>query len=796
MKQINRVAVLGAGVMGATIAAHLANAGLQVELLDIVPKEPNTEEQSRGLTLESPQVRDRIATDGLKALQKQKPAPFYLPDYARQIRPGNFEDHLERLRECDWVVEVVIEHLPIKLQLLDKIAPHIKPGAVLSTNTSGLSVNAMAEALPAELRQRFLVTHFFNPPRYMRLLEMVPCNETAPEVMESMAEFVSRRLGKGVVYAKDTPNFVANRIGVYAIFKGMQHMQAMGLSIEAVDAIAGPATARPKSAAFRTADLVGNDTLVHVANNSYQQLPDDEEREVFKVPAFLKTMVENGLLGNKSRKGFYQKITDAEGNKQILAYDWKTGEYRPAEKPQYVSLAAVKQVDDPARRVREVVAGSDEAAEYAWRTLRDTLIYTVNRIPEIADDVVNVDNAMRWGFNWEIGPFEMLDAIGVKAFVARAEKDGVAVPEALRGVERFYRYSDHGLPEYYDLAAREFRLVPQAEGSVNLEIIRRSGGVVEKNAGASLHDLGDGVFCLEFHSKMNSISGDILSLTQKAVARAESDGVGLVIGNQGVNFSVGANLMMLAVALAEGAFEDIDLMVRMFQKATMAVKYAKVPTVAAPFGMTLGGGAEFTLHADAVVAHAETYMGLVEIGVGLLPAGGGTKEMCLRAVELARQYETDVSPFLFKNFRNIGMAKVSMGAAELYGMGYLRQGDAITMDRDRQIADAKQKVLALARNYRPVQPVEELPAPGRSVAASIKSQLWNLHQGGFVTEYEQFLGGTIAEVVCGGDVPAGTPISEEYLLRLEREAFLKLCGQKKTAERIQHMLKKGKPLRN
>jgi len=796
MRQINRVAVLGAGVMGAVTAAHLANAGLQVELLDMVPRKLNDEEQAKGLTLADPRVRNRIAAAGLDGLQKLKPAPLYLPDYARQIRIGNFDDDLDRLAKCDWVIEVVVEHLPIKLQLLEKIVPHLQSGTILSTNTSGLSVNAMAEVLPQEVRRNFLATHFFNPPRYMRLMEIVACHETDPDVVRQMAEFMSRKLGKGIVYAKDTANFIANRISVFAIFKGMQHMQEMGLSVETVDAVAGPATARPKSAVFRTADLVGVDTLVHVATNTYEMLPDDEERDVFKVPEFMLKMVNKGLHGNKSRKGFYQKTTSVDGEKVILAYNWQTGEYAPLEKPQFASLTAVKMVDDPAHKVKMVLDGQDEAADYAWRTLRDTLIYTVKRIPEIADDVVNVDNAMKWGFNWEIGPFEMLDAIGVKAFVARAQKDGINVPEALQGVESFYRYNEQGRKEYFDLLERVYQPVPLPVGGLDLEVIRHSGGVVENNAGASLHDLGDGVFCLEFHSKMNSISGDILSLTTKATARAEAEGVGLVVANQGVNFSVGANLMLLAVALAEGALEDVDLMVRLFQKATMSLKYSKVPTVVAPFGMTLGGGAEFTLHADAIVAHAETYMGLVEIGVGLLPAGGGTKEMCLRAVEQARLYQTDVSPFLFKNFQNIGMAKVSMGAAELRGLGYLRQGDGITMDKDRLIADAKQKVLALASNYRPSSPVTELPAPGRSVAASIKSQLWNMGQGGFITAYEEFLGGTIADVICGGDVPAGTLISEDYLLRLEREAFLKLCSQQKTAERIQHMLKKNKPLRN
>ena len=795
MRQINRVAVLGAGVMGATIAAHLANAGLDILLLDIVPKELNGEEQAAGLSMTSPLVRNRIATAGLAGLMKMKPAPLYLAKYAAQITCGNFDDDLPKLQECDWVVEVVIEHLPIKLGLFKKLVPHLKAGAVLTTNTSGLSVNAMAEALPVDVRRNFMVTHFFNPPRYMRLLEIVPCKESDPAVVGEMAEFISRRLGKGIVHAKDTPNFIANRIGVYAIYKGMQHMIEMGMTVEEVDAIAGPATARPKSAAFRTADLVGIDTLIHVGNNSYELLVEDEEREVFKVPAFMSKMVEAGLLGNKSKAGFYKK-EQVDGKRQVFYFDYSSGEYKPAAKPKFPSITAVKMVDDPAQKVKMVVEGGDKAADYAWKNLRDTLIYAVNRIPEIADDVVNVDNAMKWGFNWEIGPFEMLDAIGVAVFVKRAEKDGMTVPAVLKRVERFYRFNDAGQKEYYDLQTGEYKPFPLKPGQINLQILKKSGGLVEKNANCSLVDLGDGVFGFEFHSKMNCISGDILSMTHKAIKRAESEGVGLVIGNQGANFSVGANLMMLAVALAEGAYEDIDLMVRAFQKATMAVKYAKVPVVAAPFGMTLGGGCEFSLHADAINAFAETYMGMVEIGVGLLPAGGGTKEMCLRSVELAQQYETDPTPYVFKHFKQIGMANVSMGAAELRGLNYMRPGDSISMDLDRLISDAKQKVLALAVNYRPGKPLENIPAPGRSIAASIKTNLWNLQMGGFVTAYEQEIGGIIADVICGGDVPAGTPVSEDYLLQLERQAFLKLCGNKKTAERIQSMLKTGKPLRN
>ncbi len=795
MNQINRVAVLGAGVMGATIAAHLANAGLEILLLDIVPKELDKREEAQGLTLDSPAVRNRIAASGLKGLLKMKPAPFYLADFARQIEVGNLEDDLGKLKECDWIIEVVVEYMPIKLDLLKKVVPHLAPGAILSTNTSGLSVNQMAEVLPDEVRKNFLATHFFNPPRYMRLMEIVPCTDTDPEVMQGLADFIARRLGKGIVYAKDTTNFIANRIGTYAIFKGIQHMTDLGLSVEEVDAVAGSATARPKSAAFRTADLVGLDTLAHVAANSHDLLPDDEEREVFKLPGFIKTMIDNGQLGNKARKGFYKKEM-VDGKRQIFYLDYNSGEYVPLAKPKFPSIMAVKQVDDPGQKVKMVVSGDDKGAEFAWKSIRDTLIYAVNRIPEIADDVVNVDNAMRWGFNWEIGPFEMFDAIGVQNFVKLAEKDGVAVPESLKSVESFYRFNEDGMKEYYDLLKGEYAAVPVKKGQVQLEILKKSGRVVEKNGNCSVIDLGDGVFGFEFHSKMNAISGDILAMTHKAVKRAENEGVGLVIGNRGANFSVGANLMMMAVAMAEGAYDDINMVLRAFQKATMAVKYAKVPVVTAPFNMTLGGGAEFCLHADSINAYSETYMGLVEIGVGLLPGGGGTKEMSIRAIKLAQQYKTDVQPFIVKNFEQIAMAKVSMGAAELAPMGYLRNGDSITMDIDQLITDAKQKVLALAVNYRPKRRAENLPAPGRGIASAIKSQLWNMKMGNFITEYEMEMGTIIAQVMCGGDVNPGTLITEDYLLKLERENFLKLAGNKKTAERIQHMLKRGKPLRN
>jgi 3-hydroxyacyl-CoA dehydrogenase len=773
--------------MGATIAAHLANAGIQVLLLDIVPKDLQDDLQAVG--------RSRIADTALAGLLKMKPAAFFLPGYTANIQAGNFDDDSAKLKECDWVIEVVIENMAIKKQLFtEKIVPNLKEGAILSTNTSGLSVNEMAECLPESVRKNFLVTHFFNPPRYMRLMEIVSCRSTAPEVAAFMGDFISRRLGKGIVTAKDTPNFIANRIGVYAICNCIRTMMAMGMTVEEVDAVAGPATARPKSAAFRTADLVGLDTLQHVAGNSFELLSNDEQRDIFKLPDFFKDMVAKGLLGNKSKQGFFKKVKGEKGQ-EFFYYDYTTGEYAPAQRPKFASIEAAKSIDDPAKRLQALVLADDKAARFAWVNLRDTLIYTFNRIPEIADDIVNIDNAMKWGFNWEIGPFEMLDAIGVANFVQRAEKDGVQVPEGLKAVESFYKF-ENGQNYYYSILEREYRVVPQKAGHISLTLLKKNNKVVEKNSGASVIDLGDGVFCLEFHTKMNAIGNEILAMIHKAIKRTEAEGVGLVIANEGAMFSAGANLMLLVMAVAEGAFDEINMTVRTFQKAMMAIKYSKIPVVAAPHNLVMGGGCETCLHSDAIIPHAETYMGLVELGVGLLPAGGGTKEMAIRAIKLAEEYDMDATPFIFKNFMNIAMAKVSMSAAELGPMGFMRQGDAITMDIDKRIHDAKLKAISLAANYRPGIPLSGLKAPGRSIAASIKSQLWNMQQGAFISEYDQYLAGMVADVITGGNVPAGTLITEEYLLELEREAFLRLCGQKKTLERIQHMLKKGKPLRN
>ncbi len=779
MREINKVAVLGAGVMGSTIAAHLANAGIEVILLDL----PSDDDPNK------------IAKKGLEAALNAKPAAFYLKDYASFISIGNFRDDMPKIKECDWVIEVVVENMDIKKKLLDQVVPHLNKESVLSTNTSGLSINEMADHIPEEFRKNFLVTHFFNPPRYMRLVEIVPSKFTDEQVVKDMAEFIAHRLGKGIVYGKDTPNFVANRIGVYSMLNGMKYMLEMGLTIEEVDKIVGPATARAGSAAFKTGDLVGIDTLVHVAENTYELLKDDDEREIFKVPEFIKKMVEKGLLGNKTKQGFYKKEKTGEGTKRYY-FDYNKMEYVPLQKPKFPSIETAKQIDDPAKRLKAVITAKDKAAEFAWKNTRDTIIYSIKRIPEIADDVVNIDNAMKWGFGWELGPFEMLDAIGIEYFIDRCEKEGVTVPDAIKGTERIYKL-EKGKKYYYDLIDKTYKQIEYPKTYMSLEILKSENRVVEKNSGADIIDLGDGVFLVEFHTKMNAIGAEIITMLNKAIKRAEKEGVGVVIANEGKKaFSAGANLMFIASLIAEGDFTMLAEAVRTFQKATMLIKYSKIPVVAAPHALTLGGGCEICLHADSVCAHAETYMGLVEVGVGLIPAGGGTKEVALRAIELAENNGLDVSPLIFKGFQNIGTAKVSSSADELFKMGYLRHGDSVTINIDNLIHDAKQKVLALATNYRPKKPREDIPAPGRDVAASIKSQLWNMKMGNQITEYEEYLGGLIANVMCGGDVLPGTPITEEYLLDLEREAFLKACGNKKTIERIQHMLKTGKPLRN
>jgi len=788
--QIKRAAVLGAGVMGANIAAHLANSGLEVVLLDIVPKELNEAETSKGLTLESPEVRNRFATAGLHGSIKGR--GFYSADYTRQMTIGNFEDDIALLQECDWVVEVVLENMEIKKSLfIEKVVPNLKKGAILTTNTSGLSVNEMAEVLPEEVRKNFLVTHYFNPPRYMRLLELVGSKYTAPATMEFMTEFCSRRLGKGIVIGKDTPNFIANRIGVFSMCNGMHHMEEMGLSAQQVDAISGPATARPGSALCKLFDLVGIDTLGLVAANTYRLVTEDEDRANFDLPKFVKDMVANGLIGRKAGKGFYRREKDGA----TFCYDYRTGEYQPSEKVAFASVAETKKFSTPGEKLKAALSGDDEAAKFAWNNVRDTLLYAVKRIPEISDDIVNVDKAMKWGFSWSLGPFEMLDALGVEEFVKRVEADGLVVPEALKNVKSFYRFEGTN-QSAWDLVEGTYKDITVTPGSIQLDTSRRAGMVVDGNSDASIFDLGDGVFGLEFHTKMNAIDMGILTMIEKAVERAEKEGIGLLVGNQGRAYSAGANLAKFATFIKEKSFVNIEEIILAFQTSLMAMKYAAVPVVAAPFGLALGGGCEVTLHASAVTAHAETNMGLVEIGVGLVPAGGGTKEMALRAIQTATPCNADVLPFLRKNFDNILSAKVSSSAADLVSMGLLREKDAICMDIDNLLADAKQKVVGLAKTFRQGRPLDSVIAPGRRVAAELKDQMKSMVDAGSITAYESEIGGYVADIMTGGNVEAGVQVTEQDFLDLERETFLRLCGQQKTLERIEHMLKRGKVLRN
>jgi 3-hydroxyacyl-CoA dehydrogenase len=786
MRAIERVAVLGAGVMGGGIAAHLANAGFRVLLLDVVPGDAPAGDAG---------ARNRLAAAGLEAARKNK--AFHLPAYADAVEIGNLEDDAGRLRACDWIVEAVVEDLAAKVRLYrEVVAPNLADHAILSSNTSGLSVEALAAALPPAARRRFLVVHFFNPPRLMRLVELVAGRRTDRALAAGVEALLRRRLGKGVVRGKDTPNFVANRIGVYAMANGFRHAAELGMTVEQVDAVAGPPMARPRSALFRLADLVGLDTLFGIVRTTREALRRDPDRGEFEVAPEMARMVAAGLKGNKARAGFYKKERASDGSERPLVYDLAAEQYVPATSPRFASVDAAAGVKDPARRLATLLAGTDVAAEFAWRSLRDTLLYAFKRVPEIAEDVVAVDDAMRWGFGWELGPFEALDAIGPRRFAARARRDGVKVPPALARIDRFYAEKG-GRRRFRQLGRRKgWRDVPVPPGRIDLAEVRRRGGLVEGTEKASILDLGDGVLALEFHAKMNAIDGDVLALVERAVDRAAAEGVGLVVANHGRVFSAGADLAAIASAIQRRAFGEIEALIRMFHVALMRVKCAPVPVVAAPHAMALGGGAEICLHAAGLVPHAELSMGLVEAGVGLLPAGGGTKELALRAVAVADRYEVDPAPFVTRAFRLISTARASGSAAELREMGMLREGDGITFDPDALVHDAKLRVLGMAPGYRPVAPATGIRAPGRGVAAALHSSLWNLREGGRISEYDERIGRTIANVLTGGDLAGGTPVDEGWFLELEREAFLSLCGETRTLARIVHMLDTGRPLRN
>jgi 3-hydroxyacyl-CoA dehydrogenase len=761
--------------MGARIAAHFANAGFPVDLLDMA----------------RPEERDRnaLARAGIESAARQKPVGFFTDSAKALITPGNFDDHLERVRHCEWIIEAVAENLVIKRKLWSKVAELRTPGSVASTNTSGIPLAHITEGFPAEFRSHFLGTHFFNPPRYLHLVEVIPGADTSAEVLDWASGFCDLHLGKGVVPCKDTPNFIANRIGSF--FGATVHkLTAEGdYTVEEVDALTGPLIGLPKSASFRLVDIIGLDVWVHVLRNLYHLVPHDPARSRYTVPGFMEGMLERDWLGEKRGQGFYKRVGK---EKEIQALDLHTFEYHPANKPKFPSVEGVKAIEDLPQRLRALVASDDRAGSFLWTLFRDYLLYSAEMIPEISDRIVEIDRAMRWGYNFKYGPFELWDALGVPQTVERMKQEGCAIPANVErmlaaGATTFYEPDDrdgHPGTRYFDLNAARYESLERRPGVLVLSDLKRARGVVRKNAGASLVDLGDGVVCLEFHSKMNSLADDAVQMLCAAIDETARNYQALVIGNQGENFSVGANLMMVLLAAQEGEWDELDAAVRRFQAASMAIKYAPKPVVAAPFAMTLGGGCEFVLHSARVQASAESYMGLVETGVGLIPAGGGCKEMLLRLGSAKAAFEL------------IGYSKISTSAAHARELGLLRPQDGISMNQERLIADAKCAALALGATYAPGAPRENIKVEGDAGYALMKMGLYLSREAGYLSEYDTVIGEKLAHVLSGGRLTGQQLVSEQYLLDLEREAFLSLCGQPFTQARMQHMLKTGKPLRN
>ncbi len=809
MRVIKRCAVIGAGVMGATIAAQLANVGIEAVLLDIVLPELTDDERKKGLTRESKEFRNKLANIGMQTALKSKPASFYVPENARLITIGNMEDNLGWLSDVDWIIEVVVERLDIKKIVFEKIESVLTSGTIVTSNTSGIPAKAMCEDRSENFRKHFAITHFFNPPRYMKLLEIVPSPDTLPEVIEILVETCEKVLGKGIVYAKNTPNFVANRIGTYSMFCVIKTMVDLGLTIEAVDKLTGPVVGNPKSASFRTADLVGLDTLLHVADNVYEGAHDDEKREMFKPPDFINQMIEKKLLGEKAKQGFYKKSKDSEGKKIILSLDYNTLEYTPQEKVKLASLEAAGNISGTAGKIKSLYYSEDLAGQFTFRTLTETLIYSANRIPEIADDIVSVDNALKWGFARKMGPFETWDAIGVSKSAAKMKDADYEIPLWVQemldsGKESFYKREAGGL-YFYDLTSKDYKEVPIKPGIILLPSLKDREKKVAGNIGASLIDIGDGVVCLEFHTKMNAITEDTINMILQTADVVSRDFEGLVIANHSNNFSVGANLLMVLFAAQEEEWDDLEWAVKSLQDALMKLKYLDKPVVAAPAGMALGGGCEICMAADRVRYAAETYMGQVEVGVGLIPAGGGCKELFIRNTESLFEVQKggiypkqiELMPFVTRAFETIAMAKVSTSGQEAVKLGYLRPTDKMTVNRDYLMEDAKKTVLAMSmEGYTPLRPLEEIRVAGENTFSMIKLALWTMHESGYITEHDVTVSEKVGYVLCGGNVLADTKVSEQYLLDLEREAFVSLCGDPKTQARIQHMLSTGKPLRN
>ncbi len=798
-RRIEKAAVIGSGIMGSGIAAHLANAGVQVLLLDILPRELTEAEKAKGLTMESPQVRNRIASENLKKAMKAKPALFYDKSFANRITVGNTEDDMAKIADVDWIIEVVPERLDIKKAVFDQIEKHRKPGTIVSSNTSGIPISLMAKGRSEDFKKNFLGTHFFNPVRYLRLLEIIPTKDTDPELVKFFLEYGDKFLGKTTVLAKDTPAFIGNRIGVYGIMDIFHLVDNNDLSVEEVDKLTGPVIGRPKSATFRTADLVGLDTLAHVATGLYEGVPNDEAHDLFKLPDYVQKMLKNNMLGDKTGQGFYKKIKK-DGKKEIQVLDLKTLEYRPKKKIRFATLDMTQNIDKVLDRYKVLIKGKDKAGDFYRKTFSGLFSYASHRIPEIADHLYQIDDAMRAGFGWEYGPFQMWDAIGVAKAVEMMAKEGKDIPDWVaqmlaNGVESFYTVKD-GATYYYDIASKSYKKVPGQEDYINLDNLRKTNTLWQNND-ASIIDLGDGIIDIEFHSKMNTLGVGVIEGINRAINMAEEKYDGLVIGNQGSNFSVGANLAMVLMLAVEQEWDELYMAVKTFQETAMRVRYSSIPVIVAPHGMTFGGGCEITLHADKVVAAAETYIGLVEVGVGLIPAGGGTKELVLRTSDSLKKGDVDINRYT-EAFMTIATAKVATSAFEAFELGFLQKGrDVVVLNKDRQIATAKRHALQMAQDGY-VKPIKrtDIKVLGQEVLGTFMVGADSMRAGNYISEYDQKIANKLAYVIAGGDLSGPSRVSEDYLIELEREAFLSLLGQRETLERIQHMLKTGKPLRN
>jgi len=799
-RSINKVAVLGSGIMGSRIACHFANIGVEVLLLDIAPKELSPEEQAKGLALDNLVVKNRIVNTALQTAVKTNPSPVYSKKVLNKIKTGNFDDDMPKIAAFDWVIEVVVENLDIKKKVFEQVEQFRKPGTLITSNTSGIPIHLMAEGRSEDFKAHFCGTHFFNPPRYLKLLEIIPTPHTKPEIVDFLMHYGDKFLGKTTVLCKDTPAFIANRVGVYSIMALLHLVEKLDLTVEEVDKFTGPALGRPKSATFRTSDVVGLDTMIKVANGLYDNCPEDKAHELFKLPEYVKKMEENKWLGDKTKQGFYKKTKTAEGKTEILALDLKTLEYKPQQKVKSATLEMTKPVENLRERMKIFAKGKDKAGELFRHSSFGLFEYVSDRIPEISDELYRIDDAMRAGFGWELGPFELWDAVGVKEAIEGMEQYGnkaaAWVQEMLdAGNDAFYKV-EGGVKKYYDIPTKSYKALPGTDEFIILDNIRENK-TLWKNSGVSIIDLGDGILNVEFHTKMNTIGGDVISGINKAIDMAEKDYRGLVIGNDGANFSAGANVGMIFMMAVEQEWDELNMAIRMFQNTSMRIRYSSIPVVVAPHNLTLGGGCEFSLHADHVQLSAETYMGLVEFGVGVIPGGGGTKEFALRASD---EYKDDqiVQNALKERFLTIGMAKVSTSGYEAYELGYLQKDKfSISMNRNRLLADAKAKAIELAdAGYtKPVQRTD-IKVLGKQGLGIVYAGANSMYAGHFISEHDKKISEKLGYVMCGGDLSSPTEVSEQYLLDLEREAFLSLAGERKSLERIQSIITKGKPLRN